>query len=400
MAKFSQGLLQGLMQPAFGQNLYQVGRAAAAGPSLTRASQRMQEEREQTQRDVTGGLFGLEQAAAEGRDYQEDVGSLVGLGATPEQIAQAEQRGQVKRQATVKQQQAEQSETTRQNLVTSAKTKANQQGKDQSFLDALDSLDAKSLRDYLMKDVEPETFQVAPGGVIVKGGKVIFRNPFKPESAPVPKINLIETDDEVLVYEGTELKARTPINKKNTQEQEAARIDVISSTMTTKQTIKDAKRHIKENMGTGGFVGGVSSFIPGTPSYELANNYYTTISGKEAFREIDQLRQQAEKYGSRGTGLGQITQIEFSALKSNIAGLNAGLSDEMQLESLDKIERNLNSIGRIATGESIIDVIDFNQETYVEAGYEKVGNVLFYFPTGPAGKGFKFNPETDKFEEL
>ena len=47
MARFSQGLLQGLMQPAFGQNLYEVGRAAAAGPSLTRASQRMQEEREQ-----------------------------------------------------------------------------------------------------------------------------------------------------------------------------------------------------------------------------------------------------------------------------------------------------------------------------------------------------------------
>lgn len=400
MAKFSQGLLQGLMQPAFGQNLYQVGRAAAAGPSLTRASQRMQEEREQTQRDVTGGLFGLEQAAAEGRDYQEDVGSLVGLGATPEQIAQAEQRGQVKRQATVQQKQAEQAETTRKNLVTSAKTKASQQGKDQSFLDALDSLDAKSLRDYLMKDVEPETFQVAPGGVIVQEGKVIFRNPFKPESAPVPKINVIETDDEVLVYEGTELKTRTPVNKENTQEQEAARLDVISSTMTTKQTIKDAKKHIKENMGTGGFVGGVSSIIPGTSAYELSNNYYTTISGKEAFREIDQLRQQAEKYGSRGTGLGQITQIEFSALKSNIAGLNAGLSDEMQLESLDKIERNLDSISRIATGESIINVIDFNQETYVEAGYEKVGDILFYFPTGPAGKGFKFNSETDKFEEL
>ena len=37
MARFSQGLLQGLMQPAFGQNLYQVGRAAAAGPAAPRA---------------------------------------------------------------------------------------------------------------------------------------------------------------------------------------------------------------------------------------------------------------------------------------------------------------------------------------------------------------------------
>ena len=55
MARFSQGLLQGLMQPAFGQNLYEVGRAEAAGPAMTRASQRMKEQREQTQRGVTGG---------------------------------------------------------------------------------------------------------------------------------------------------------------------------------------------------------------------------------------------------------------------------------------------------------------------------------------------------------
>ena len=113
MARFSQGLLQGLMQPAFGQNLYEVGRAAAAGPSMTRASQRMKEEREQTQRGVTGGLFGLEQAVAEGRDYQDALGSLVGLGATPQQIAQAEQRGQVKRQATLAQEQLETKERTR-----------------------------------------------------------------------------------------------------------------------------------------------------------------------------------------------------------------------------------------------------------------------------------------------
>jgi len=81
------------MQPAFGQNLYEVGRAAAAGPSMTRASQRMKEERERTQRGVTGGLFGLEQAVAEGRDYQDAIGSLVALGATPEQIAAAQERG-------------------------------------------------------------------------------------------------------------------------------------------------------------------------------------------------------------------------------------------------------------------------------------------------------------------
>lgn len=100
MARFSQGILQGLMQPAFGQNLYEVGRAAAAGPAMTKASQRMKEERERTQRGVTGGLFGLEQAVAEDRDYQDALGSLVALGATPEQITAAQERGRATKKRT------------------------------------------------------------------------------------------------------------------------------------------------------------------------------------------------------------------------------------------------------------------------------------------------------------
>mgnify|MGYP003121815550 CR=1 FL=1 len=100
MARFSQGLLQGLMQPAFGQNLYQVGRAAAAGPAMTSASQRMKEQREQSQRGITGGLFGMEQAVAEGADTQDAIGSLVGLGATPEQIAAAQERGRATKART------------------------------------------------------------------------------------------------------------------------------------------------------------------------------------------------------------------------------------------------------------------------------------------------------------
>ena len=153
MARFSQGLLQGLMQPAFGQNLYEVGRAAAAGPAMTRASQRMKEEREQTQRGVTGGLFGLEQTVAEGRDYQDALGSLVGLGATPEQIAQAEQRGQVKRQATIAQEQLETKERNRQALEDRAVSIAQERGNNR-MVAALKGADTKFIRDYLASKPE------------------------------------------------------------------------------------------------------------------------------------------------------------------------------------------------------------------------------------------------------
>ena len=184
MARFSQGLLQGLMQPAFGQNLYQVGRAAAAGPAMTRASQRMKEERERTQRGVTGGLFGLEQAVAEGRDYQDALGSLVGLGATPEQIAQAEQRGQVKRQATLAQEQLETKERNRKALEGRAIEIAKGRN-DAEMVAALEGADVTFLRNYIATKPEPEKpVVVAEGSALVSPeGEELYAN------APDDKFN-------------------------------------------------------------------------------------------------------------------------------------------------------------------------------------------------------------------
>ena len=153
MARFSQGLLQGLMQPAFGQNLYEVGRAAAAGPSMTRASQRMKEQREQTQRGVTGGLFGLEQAVAEGRDYQDAIGSLVGLGATPEQIAAAQERGRATKKRTEEEARLGREQEAVKRLTSAAFMKA-AQSKDpvssEAFVRSLvDTQDLEGLRKFL-----------------------------------------------------------------------------------------------------------------------------------------------------------------------------------------------------------------------------------------------------------
>ena len=119
----------------------------------------------------------------------------------------------------------------------------------------------------------------------------------------------------------------------------------------------------------------------------------------EAFREIDELRKSAREYGSTGTGLGQITQIEFGALQGNLAGLSSGLSADLQVDQLTKIENNLNVLSKLAQGESIIDVVDWNSETYTNLGYLKDGDDLFFYPQGPSGKELKYNRATDKFEE-
>ena len=165
------------------------------------------------------------------------------------------------------------------------------------------------------------------------------------------------------------------------------------------ETIQNAKEAVRTGSMTGGFLGGVTSAVPGTSAYEITNAYYNTIRGQEAFREIDELRKSARKYGSTGTGLGQITQIEFGALQGNLAGLSSGLSADLQVDQLTKIENNLNVLSKLAQGESIIDVVDWNSETYTNLGYLKDGDDLFFYPQGPSGKELKYNRATDKFEE-
>ena len=79
--------------------------------------------------------------------------------------------------------------------------------------------------------------------------------------------------------------------------------------------------------------------------------------------------------------------------------MSSGLSADLQVDQLTKIENNLNVLSKLAQGESIIDVVDWNNETYTNLGYLKDGDDLFFYPQGPSGKELKYNRATDKFEE-
>jgi hypothetical protein len=145
----------------------------------------------------------------------------------------------------------------------------------------------------------------------------------------------------------------------------------------------------------GGISGSITAMIPGSPAHELMTSTYVTIAGREALDEINRMKQEAAKYGSRGTGLGQVTQIEFAALQGNLAKLNTGLTVQRQKELLQKIEDKLTAARRIASGENPIDVIDFNDEAYIEAGYIKEGGEVYYF--APDGKEFIYDRNKEAF---
>ena len=403
MATFSREFLRSLAQPSFQQGLFTAARGIGMRPQMQALQQQQKATKlaeEQRKRGVTGGLLGLQQAIARGEDPTDALGSLVNLGATAEQVGQAQQTGMQRREEFLAEQRRQQEEQVRQNLVAAAQTKATNMGKKQPFKDALATASAEELREYIMTDVEPKTSILSAGAALVdEQGNVLVRNPFKPTAPKAPSIKTEKTDNEIIVLtDGVETN-RIKINKGESKAAENARLDVAYKTCQLMQTITDAKEAVQTRLGTGGIVGGISSLIPGSAAYEITTAYYNTIRGNEAFREIDELRKSAKEYGSTGTGLGHIPQIEFGALQGYLAGLSSGLSDELQIEQLTKIENNLNVLSQLAQGESIVDVVDWNQTTYTNKGYLKDGNDLFFFPQGPSGKELKYNRATDKFEE-
>lgn len=403
MAKYSAQFLRAMTQPSYQEGLFTAAKELGGLRGRLKEEERLRAEQiaeEQRKRGVTGGLLGLQQAIARGEDPSEAIGSLVNLGATAEQVGQAQQTGMQRREEFLAEQQRQREEQVRQNLVTAAQTKATSMGKEQPFKDALATASAEELRKYIMTDVEPKISILSAGAVAIDAeGKVLYKNPFKPTAPRTPSIKTEKTDDEIIVLtDGVETN-RIKINQGESEAAENARLDVGYKTGLLMETIQNAKEAVRTGSMTGGFLGGVTSAVPGTSAYEITNAYYNTIRGQEAFREIDELRKSARKYGSTGTGLGQITQIEFGALQGNLAGLSSGLSADLQVDQLTKIENNLNVLSKLAQGESIIDVVDWNSETYTNLGYLKDGDDLFFYPQGPSGKELKYNRATDKFEE-
>lgn len=346
---------QGLLaQQSSDPNLQRMGQMLITEATRVQGIQTAKAEKG-TAQGIQGGLSAITQAAARGiplssdkdPDLREAVGSIINLGGTQAQIMDAYQAG----------------------------------------------VD-------MAKGAKPETSVISAGGALVSDtGEVLYERGFKPTDTGAPKVSFVKTKDDkqVLVFEGSDLVNTIKVEG-DSNEEIAARETVISSTSNTLQTVKEAKETLRQSylgMDPGGISGALTGFIPGSPAHELMTSTYVTIAGKEALDEINRMKAEAAKFGSKGTGLGQVTQIEFSSLQGNLAKLNTGLTVARQLDLLNKIEKKLESTRRIASGENPIDVIDFNEPVYIEAGYVKEGGEVYYF--APGGKEFIYNRNKEAF---
>ena len=105
------------------------------------------------------------------------------------------------------------------------------------------------------------------------------------------------------------------------------------------------------------------------------------------------MKRQAEEMGASGTGLGQISNIEFESLQSTVAALEVQMSAEAQIAALLKIRKHLENIQRTASGITAEQTIDWNSPKYKASGYSQdpKSKKVFYAPDGPDGEKFYLN---------
>jgi len=117
------------------------------------------------------------------------------------------------------------------------------------------------------------------------------------------------------------------------------------------------------------------------------------IRARLGFEQIAEMKKQAEESGASGTGLGQISNIEFNSLQSTVAALDVSMSAEAQVNALIKIRKHLENIQRTASGITAEQTIDWNSPKYKTSGYSKdpKSGTVFYAPDGPDGQKFYLN---------
>jgi hypothetical protein len=322
-------------------NMQRIGKMLMDEAVRLTALQTAKEEKG-TAQGIQGGLSAITQAAARGtplEKLQEAVGSVVNLGGTQTQIMNAYQAG----------------------------------------------VD-------LAKGKQTETVSVSPGGALVeKGtGKVLYERPFKPEAAPASKgIKTVERKDgsvSVIDADDGSLISTLPPPDTSDASQEAS-LNLIAQTT---GFIKDVDKLMDPGFFETGLIGQATAGLGGTPAYDREKELLT-IRARLGFDQINEMKRLAAESGASGTGLGQISNIEFMSLQSTIDAIYTGMSREKQNESLANIKKHLLNVQKLASGVAPADAIDWSAPEYKAVGYHKDPETknVYYAPEGRNGTVYK-----------
>lgn len=301
MAKFSQAFLQGLLNPSYQQGLFEAAKGLGQTPGLMRMERQRKEEEARKQQTA--------RLVASGQQMEDQAKAL------------AAQR--------------------RKDLLTKQAIQLAQRDGDTASLQAI-GLGALDPAEYLKSRATSggvETVSVSPGGALVeKGtGRVLYERPFKPEAAPASKgIKTVEREDgsvSVINADDGSLISTLPPPDTTDASQEAS-LNLIAQTTSF---IQDVDALMDPGFTETGFIGGVTAAVPGTPAYDREKELLS-IRARLGFDQINEMKRLAAESGASGTGLGQISNIEFMSLQSTIDAIYTGMSADAQNKALEAIK--------------------------------------------------------------
>ena len=244
-----------------------------------------------------------------------------------------------------------------------------------------------------MATTEPaKPVSLSPGGALVSPtGEVLYERPFKPQAPAASKgIKTVERDDgSVSVLDadtGDLISTLAPTGAKDEVSQESS-LNLIAQTTGFIQEIDEL---MDPGFTESGFIGGVAQSIPGTAAYDREKELLS-IRARLGLDQINEMKRLAAESGASGTGLGQISNIEFMSLQSTIDAIYTGMSGEAQNKALENIKKHLLNVQKLASGVAPADAIEWDRPEYKAVGYHKdpETGMVFYAPDGFNGTRYK-----------
>ena len=410
MARFSNQFLQGLGNPSYSEGLFDIGKNISGTPMLMKQEKDRKEQQAQVMQVLQNNSDNAPLLNAQSQKYQaqgnEELAKVFSE-AAQQAVTRSTRRGEiadksreradVRAEAVGKKVDAQGAELQRyaleQNATNVAKRMINDPNQLEATLVGLRGASDEQLRTFLKEASKPKerkTQLMSPGSQLVDTatGEVITEAPFKPTEPKGRNVKSQKMDDGSLVmFDGNTgdviqtLKPDTPEN----QEGQVQLIDKLVFQENRAQGLIDSA----SGWDTG-LVGGVLSNVYGRDAYDR-DAEIVSLKANLGFDQINAMKEEAAKYGASGTGLGQISNIEFLSLQSTVDTLKVGMSAEAQAKALNNIKNHLINIRKVASGAPPRDSVEWNSPTYKARGYaqDPTTGKVFYAPDGPQGSRYE-----------
>ena len=410
MARFSNQFLQGLGNPSYSEGLFDIGKNISGTPMLMKQEKDRKEQQAQVMQVLQNNSDNAPLLNAQSQKYQaqgnEELAKVFSE-AAQQAVTRSTRRGEiadksreradVRAEAVGKKVDAQGAELQRyaleQNATNVAKRMINDPNQLEATLVGLRGASDEQLRTFLKEASKPKerkTQLMSPGSQLVDTatGEVITEAPFKPTEPKCRNVKSQKMDDGSLVmFDGNTgdviqtLKPDTPEN----QEGQVQLIDKLVFQENRAQGLIDSA----SGWDTG-LVGGVLSNVYGRDAYDR-DAEIVSLKANLGFDQINAMKEEAAKYGASGTGLGQISNIEFLSLQSTVDTLKVGMSAEAQAKALNNIKNHLINIRKVASGAPPRDTVEWNSPTYKARGYaqDPTTGKVFYAPDGPQGSRYE-----------